>query len=834
MKLLRQIFSLLVLISAASSFSVFAEDWKLHATFDDYIERVIDTKDCVYLIVPAQKVDPNIAENAVPRLQLFKFDKAGEELKAMNVQNGLTGNMIFYAEYNFDKKYLLVVYDDFNIEIIYDNGRRTLIPGLNLAPITSSKGVNSIFFLPAENRAFLATDFGYVEIDDNKGEVVTSRNYGRKFTSVGVFADHIFLGDEIRGYYARRSDPILSFSDLTPMPALDRPVKFFPLDGSTLVCIGGNPLWSDTYFISGPDAAGNFSAKVFYCNNYLTMENVPGAIVASSRDKIIKITPDGKVTEILRADDDKSLIVGSYDFNNFWFAKGRSGLKSMRYRADQTPAWTITRDYMLPNAASAFVATSIAYHPKYGMLVSNHGIDSNFTGSNISTPSLLCGLKSGLWTNYAPAYRNPDMTKVLVLPNGLAIDPDNTEMVYSGSIFSGLVRQNLSDPTDILHLSSVGASAKDLPGFVELTPVQNIWGVMNSFSAPGFDTDGNLWVVFYNNNSESTGEACELYVWPRADRAASVDAQSCRKPSKIVIPNVAMSNASQIIPLKSASSRGRLILIPNSWNTNFIHINTNGTPTDASDDIRQNIPAVYDQDGAAIATAYVNCVYEDTATGLLWIGHSYGVYVVNPADWEKGNPKVNRLKISRNDGTDLADYLLDGVQVNAIAEDALGRKWFGTSGGGLICTSSDGRTIIAEYTSDSSLLPSDIIYGLAYNPEANSLMISTDKGLAELMLNTAGGASDLELARAYPNPVRPDYYGYVTIDGLTDGALVKIVDTMGNLVKELGFASAGETTWDVTNLDHKRVKSGVYYVLASSGPDDESNFAKVTKLLVIN
>lgn len=112
-------------------------------------------------------------------------------------------------------------------------------------------------------------------------------------------------------------------------------------------------------------------------------------------------------------------------------------------------------------------------------------------------------------------------------------------------------------------------------------------------------------------------------------------------------------------------------------------------------------------------------------------------------------------------------------------------------------------------------------------------MISTDRGLCEFFIGgSASRPAQEDEVRAYPNPVTPDYYGWVTIDGLPDNALVKIVDAQGNLVRELGKAEAGSIQWDVYNMHHQRVKTGVYYVLSSSSTGgSESN---VTKILVMN
>ena len=192
------------------------------------------------------------------------------------------------------------------------------------------------------------------------------------------------------------------------------------------------------------------------------------------------------------------------------------------------------------------------------------------------------------------------------------------------------------------------------------------------------------------------------------------------------------------------------------------------------------------------------------------------------------------MKVPRNDGTSFADYLLDGSCINMITADGQGRKWFATNGGGLTCTSPNGTQILKTYTTDNSDLPSDQVYGICYNPANNSMMISTDSGLAELLLSEASVESDGDdKAVAYPNPVRPDYYGYVNIEGLEEGSLVKITDSAGNLVKELGFGDDGTIRWDVTNLNNKRVRSGVYYVLASGGPES-SGFSAATKILVVN
>ena len=111
-------------------------------------------------------------------------------------------------------------------------------------------------------------------------------------------------------------------------------------------------------------------------------------------------------------------------------------------------------------------------------------------------------------------------------------------------------------------------------------------------------------------------------------------------------------------------------------------------------------------------------------------------------------------------------------------------------------------------------------------------MISTDKGLCELFLSGSVDSPESSV-RVYPNPARLDYYGYVTVDGLPDGAMVKVVDTAGNVVKECGGAQGGEIRWDMTNMGLKRVAAGVYFIIATNGPNSDS-YSKVSKVLVVD
>lgn len=61
-------------------------------------------------------------------------------------------------------------------------------------------------------------------------------------------------------------------------------------------------------------------------------------------------------------------------------------------------------------------------------------------------------------------------------------------------------------------------------------------------------------------------------------------------------------------------------------------------------------------------------------------------------------------KVPRNDGTNLADYLLTGIGIYMIAIDGGGRKWFGTVNNGVFLVSEDNMTQLQHFTSENSHL----------------------------------------------------------------------------------------------------------------------------------
>lgn len=229
----------------------------------------------------------------------------------------------------------------------------------------------------------------------------------------------------------------------------------------------------------------------------------------------------------------------------------------------------------------------------------------------------------------------------------------------------------------------------------------------------------------------------------------------------------------------------------------------------------------------------VRCMAEDRDKNI-WAGLNGGPVYLQPSDLatDPGSVVFQQYKVPRNDGSNLADYLLNNIDITCMAVDGGNRKWFGTGGNGVYLISADLNTQVHHFLSSNSGLVSDNIESLAIDPKTGEVFIGTDKGLCSYLSDASEPSQtmDKETTYAYPNPVRPDYRGTITVTGLSYNADVKIVTAAGTLVAE-GRSQGGTFTWDGNDLDGKRVASGVYMVEAAT---EDGSKGVVCKIAVIN
>ena len=127
---------------------------------------------------------------------------------------------------------------------------------------------------------------------------------------------------------------------------------------------------------------------------------------------------------------------------------------------------------------------------------------------------------------------------------------------------------------------------------------------------------------------------------------------------------------------------------------------------------------------------------------------------------------------------------------------------------------------------------SNSVHSVACSKVSNAVYFGAEGILYRYNSTSAPAASDYSNVVAYPNPVRPDFSGWITIKGLMDNSLVKIADAAGNVVYQT-TSEGGMAVWDGCNLSGERVRTGVYYIFASQSGEEQSTTGSVAKIMVV-
>jgi ligand-binding sensor domain-containing protein len=296
------------------------------------------------------------------------------------------------------------------------------------------------------------------------------------------------------------------------------------------------------------------------------------------------------------------------------------------------------------------------------------------------------------------------------------------------------------------------------------------------------------------------------------------------KPDGTWIVNPVTISAPSIGDLIITTLGQKWIILPRGYG--LFLLDDNKTPDIFTDDKSMKI-LVQDTENQPISLIY--SIAEDL-DGNIWVGTDQGPLIYfNPRNMFDGNPKASRIKIARNDGTNDADFVLKTETITAIAVDGANRKWLGTSGSGLYLLSPDGTKQIYNFNEKNSPLLSNSIVSLAIDNKSGDIWIGTSRGVQSYRGNATEGREKFSKVLTFPNPVRQDFGGNVTITGLMADTQIRITDISGNLVFET-VSDGGQATWDLKTYNGRRVATGVYLVFCASRDGSQS---AVTKMLVI-
>lgn len=321
-----------------------------------------------------------------------------------------------------------------------------------------------------------------------------------------------------------------------------------------------------------------------------------------------------------------------------------------------------------------------------------------------------------------------------------------------------------------------------------------------------YDKEGNLWG--FNSISPSTS----LFTYTKDKEWVSH-----HKSEFMYSDNTSLENVNNIIE----DSRRLLWFGNNHWDFPYLYCYQPST------DAAKCYKKFTNQDGTEVSVGYVRAIAEDNKNNI-WVGTSAGPLMLEVSQITQDSPVFTQVKVPRNDGTNYADYLLSGVDITCIAIDKANRKWFGTSGNGVYLISDDNIQQLQHFTRSNSPLLSDDIESIAINTESGEVYFGTNLGLCSYQsdVNSINEEMKKDNVWAYPNPVKPDYTGVITITGLTNKADIKIVTSNGVLVNK-GTSNGGIYQWDGRDLKGKMVTSGIYMVETATSDGSKGTVCKI-------
>lgn len=767
--------TLLTIILLLCSFMVPAQraigTWRSHAAYHNATQCVA-VGDKIYVVSDGS---------------LYSFTPDDEWVECYNKTNLLSDQGIRHIAVDEQSGTLVIIYNNANIDLMRHDGEVTNITDYTNKAILDPM-INDIRIV--KGNAYLATNFGLTVLNIERGEFANTYALGKVTHSCIELGGYIYAATAEGIYCGSLEDNLLDTKNWKQM-SVTAYAKIEIL-GNELLALKNK---ESVYRINPTNGEATLLRKgpIHY------MQNIEGRLYVGNKTNVYVYNT---LTDVQSLVFDKPVNCVTVSADTYWSATGTEGLNG--YTLDKTDNKMVhTVGPIIPNSP-------VRNHCQYLHFVDNErlliaGGCLNYFGETFFDGTLMM-YEDGTWTSFQEEgiaeqtgvyYKN--MTSIVQ-------DPKDENHHYASSFGQGLYEfRDMKLVAHYNHKNSLLESVSSKPD--KLTSIR--------VSRLQYDKQGNLWLT-------------------NADGAERVES-----PLKIIRPDGSMMNLyyKELEKLPTVTEvlfdrHDRVWVVSMRYDVRLFCINLNGTLENTADDrVKTFNEKFIDQDGQAVEVYYINDIAEDI-NGDIWVLTDGGPYVLyNTERVFDDNYHFTKIKVPRNDGTNYADYLLDGVYTTCMVVDAANRKWIGTLSNGLYLIAEDGLETIHHFTVDNSPLPSNTIESVALHPVTGELYIGTDKGLVSYVSDAqqAEERYEEEKVYAYPNPVYPDYEGLITIVGLKANSNVKIVNTAGRLVAE-GTSLGGSFTWDGKTTQGNRVATGVYYVL---GADEEGNEGIVTKVLFV-
>jgi len=757
----------IIFTSQISAQEVAVGEWRDHLPYST-VTNVAISEELIYAATP---------------YSLFYYDVPKGELVRFSTVQGLSDIGISSIEYSKTYKTLVIAYSNANIDLILPDSSVFNLPDIKRKIIPGNKTINNIVI--NGRYAYMCCGFGIVVVDIPKKEIKDTYYIGDNGSQVNVtdlefFGDSIFASSEEGIYKAHIASTNLAyFGNWSKMNVPVTDGNYTDLE-----------VFVDKLFTVHSDTPFNADTVYYYDGSNWT-----------------KFTPfAGVENRGINVSENKLLICG-YNFVNV-YDTDLNDLGIVYQYNDLVPN---------PNAAE-YAPDGFLYigDQNYGLIKTwgywSHVIlrpdgpysTNSFTlaanGNNIAT---VTGGYNESWSNlyrraeisvfnnenwdfyYGYITDGMDTISDLVTVQTVPSDPGH---VFAGSYGGGLVEIKDGEMVALYDESNSVLSPVSLA-----TDRVNVTGLT-------FDADGNLWIT-------TTGNSRFLTV-------RKADGQF----KTFNFGSYSFSSGTSVVEDQNGY---KWIALPR--NEGVFVFNDNNTIDVTSDDEYKKLTT--SEGFGALPSLGVHYIAVDRDNEI-WIGTDAGIAVIyNPENvFEGGSYDAQQILVEVGG---YVQNLLESEKVKCIAVDGANRKWIGTEKAGVFLVSEDGTSEIYHFTSDNSPLLSDDINGISIISESGEVFFATANGIISFRGTATDPKVSLDSVLVFPNPVKSDFNGYVSVSGLIEDGWVTITDIYGTLIYKTR-AQGGQAVWNCIDMNGDRPATGVYLVFVTN---DDGSITKATKLM---
>lgn len=699
---------------------------------------------------------------------VFSFNEAEKELERISKVNGLSDVEVKLLRSNPNNKLLFIVYENGNIDLL-QNDNLTNMPQIFQRNVIGKKAINDVTFY--NGKAYLACSFGIVVIDINKKLIVDSyQNIGSKGSNIEILdiavLDNFLYASTYTGIYraSLNSGNLSDFNFWSLIKSSSKSNKIEAFNGVLFAEVDSvlNTFSNNTWTPIN-DSDLNNALDLIISNNKLI---VTTDLNVSAIDAINSITKTGKAfkNSAIQLPNNRFACVDNFAGIHLFPGGEFSG-----------------SDFIFPNGPYSRIANDFKFinNKLYG--ASGY---APFFNESFSTNGLFI-LNENAWTNTKQKGLTPDSIRDIL---NLAYD-DVNDKLYAASYGSGLIKMNMNGQIEKVYNKSNSILQDAFAGSCRVAGL-------------AFDVEKNLWFT----NHSSGQPICVL----RNDGVMQCFPVGNVFSGSNYLSNLAIDDENQK-------------WIAHSRNGGLLIFNDGGDIANPNNDAVKVLTK--EIGNGALASNQVNCITKDKR-GEMWIGTSEGLSIFSSPEliFDAGDASFDSRQIVIKTGLVFSNFL-GGENINCITVDGANRKWIGTNNG-VWLVSSDGYTVIQNFTTKNSPLLDNYVLSIGIDNNTGEVFFGTLKGINSFKGDATEASASFQTVEVFPNPVRPNFTGDISIKGLAENVNVKITDVAGNLVAET-TSNGGFATWNGRNFLGSRVATGVYLVFAANKDGSKSIVSKI-------